>query len=229
MIPWKGCGVVADDAGDVGYDLSWFVAQRWQQYDGEQRANYLRILAVGAFYVMHLLNYFRPFDVFELSTQPGKSFHQAVTVLAVAWILLGLAVDMCLRQRFFPPSLPFITTACDLTFLTSVLCLGNGQQSPLVAGYFLIIILAALRVSLWLIRGATFGAAFGYLFVLTTDKWPQLFGVTTTGRVPRYSQAMTLLAITISGMMLGQLIRRVRHVAETFAISLKSQTRHSQP
>ena len=91
-------------------------------------------------------------------------------------------------------------------------------------GYVLVIILAALRVNLPLVRLATIGSLSGYLFVLALGKWPELFGATATGRLPRYAQVMTLLAIGISGVMLGQLIRRIRHMAETFASQTRNQT-----
>ena len=213
---------------DSRHDPSWFIAERWQHYDGEQRANYLRILSVGTFYTIHLLNYYRPIGLFDFTAQPSRIFHQAVTVLAAAWILMALAVDMSLRQRFFPRWLPFGTTACDLLFLTSILCLGKGQLSPLVIGYVLIIIIATLRVSLRLVRATTAGALFGYLFVLAVGKWPETFGAVATGRLPRYSQVMTLLAIAISGIMLGQLIRQVRHMAETYAAKIKAHAKDPQ-
>jgi hypothetical protein len=39
-------------------DRNWFIAQRWQAYDAEARVNLLRIIAIGAFYLVHLWSYF---------------------------------------------------------------------------------------------------------------------------------------------------------------------------
>lgn len=195
----------------------WFIAQRWQQYEGEQRANVLRLVSVGAFYMVHLLNYYRPFGLFELDVKPDVVFHQAVTILAVAWTMLSLGVELCLRQQVFPRFLPYWTTGCDLLLLTAMLCVGSGESSPLVLGYPLIIILASLRVSLPMVQCATCGALAGYLFLMAWSKWSETFGIESVGRVPRYAQIMTLLAIALSGVILGQLVRGIRRMAEEFS------------
>ena len=36
-------------------------------------------------------------------------------------------------------------------------------------------------------------------------------------RVPRYEELIVLVALGLTGMMLGQIVRRVRHLAEEFA------------
>ncbi len=63
-------------------DQFWFITQRWQQYSGESRANLLRILAVGIFYLIHLWNYFSsqgklpnwgPFSEFLQLAEGGES------------------------------------------------------------------------------------------------------------------------------------------------------------
>ena len=41
-------------------DRSWFIARRWMAYEAEARANLLRIIAIGAFYLVHLWSYFSP-------------------------------------------------------------------------------------------------------------------------------------------------------------------------
>ena len=40
-------------------DRQWFIVERWQEYEGEGRANLLRIVAIGSFYTVHLLNYIK--------------------------------------------------------------------------------------------------------------------------------------------------------------------------
>ncbi len=39
-------------------DRSWYITERWQQFEGEARANQLRIIAIGSFYLIHLWNHF---------------------------------------------------------------------------------------------------------------------------------------------------------------------------
>ena len=65
-----------------------------------------------------------------------------------------MAVLLCQKHQIFPAGLKYATTAADLIFLTLILLAASGPQSPLVIGYFLIIVLATLRFSLGLVRFA---------------------------------------------------------------------------
>jgi hypothetical protein len=212
----------------------WFIAQRWQAYDAEARANLLRIIAIGAFYVVHLWSYFSAqgrlpklgFWQLAEAGEINRQFHLLVTLLAVAWATLALGILLALQQRIFPRWLPYFSTGADIVMLTGIICLGSAARSPLVAGYFLILILATLRLSLPLVWYSTIGNALAYLCVLGVAKWPDQFGITklvgeatTDLRVPRYHQVITLLAIVLAGVMLGQIVRRMRHLAEQFAAS----------
>src|SRR5262249_2652726 len=150
--------------------------------------------------------------------------HTLITLLAVAWAMLALGILLALQQRIFPLWLPYFTTACDIVLLTSIICIGGMARSPLVVGYFLLIILATLQLHLPLIWFATAGCGVGYLCVLGCAKWPDRFGFTkllgdavNDYRVPRYHQVIVLVAIVMAGVMLGQIVRRVRHLAEDFA------------
>ena len=210
---------------------SWYIAQRWQAYEAEGRANLLRIAAIGAFYIVHLWSYSSSqgrlpwLGVLQLAEagEVGKQFHLLVTLLAAAWAMLALGILLALQQRIFPRWLPYFSTGCDVVMLTSMLCISSGARSPLVAGYFLILILAALRLSLPLVRFTTAACAVGYVCVLGCAKWPATFGLDKLGtladelRVPRYHQVIMLLAIGTAGLMLGQIIRHVRRLAEEYS------------
>ena len=213
-------------------EQNWYIAQRWQAYDAESRANLLRIVAIGAFYLLHLWSYFGsrgwlPTYGFLQIAESGtitKQFHVFATSIAVAWAMLALGILLALQNRIFPLWLPYFSTGCDIILLTSVLFLGGMARSPLILGYFLILILATLRLSLPLIWFATIGSALAYLCVLGGAKWPDIFGLSKALgqnaadlRVPRYHQLIVLLAIAIAGVMLGQITRRVRRLAESFA------------
>jgi len=207
-------------------DRAWFIAQRWQQFEGEGRANLLRITASGVFYLLHLWNYLGSqgklpnWGLLELENAGAvdRRFHLLATLLALSWAMAAAAVHLCLRNRVFPRWISAASTAVDLVMLTSVLCISTGPRSPLVVGYFLIIALSALRFSLPLVRLTTVGAAIGYVCVLGMAKWPERFGrdAALDLRVPRYEQLVTLAAIGLCGVFLGQVIRRARHVAEEF-------------
>jgi hypothetical protein len=197
-----------------------FILGRWQEYEGEARANLLRIIGIGAFYIVELLNYYGlQLGFIEIPQLADRPFHEAVTALAVVWTMLSLGVLLCLRQRFFPAILKYLTTACDLVLLTAVLVLASGPRSPLVAGYFLVIVLATLRFRLPLVWFASGGAMLGYLFLCGYAKWFTAQDV----RVPRYHQLIVLLALALTGIILGQVIRRARGLLRDLAIRLEDR------
>jgi hypothetical protein len=207
-------------------DRAWFIAQRWQEFEGEQRANLLRIAAIGSFYLLHCWNYLSSqgrlpdWGLLELSKsgEIDRRFHIMATLLALGWAMAAAAVHLCLRNRVFPRWLPAASTAVDVVMLTSVLCISSGPRSPLVAGYFLILALAALRFSLPLVRWTTVGAAVGYLCTLGVARWPAMFGRTAELdiRVPRYHQLAVLAAIVLCGVFMGQIVRHARKLAEDY-------------
>ncbi len=207
-------------------DRQWYIVHRWQEYEGESRVNLLRTAGIGAFYLVHLLHYYQAgLGGLELKEPAAgeMSFHVAVTALAVAWTMVALGVLLCLRQRIFPAALKYVSTGCDLLLLTAILYIGGGPRSPLVAVYFLIIALTTLRLSLPLVRMATAGSLLGYLILLGVAKWPDTFGRAGADlRVPRYEQLIVLLALALCGVILGQLVRRTRRLAEEFAARLRS-------
>jgi hypothetical protein len=197
-------------------DRSWRIVGRWREYEGEGRANLLRIVGIAAFYSVELANYrgFR-LGAFELPRIDAvdRSFHLAVTAVAVAWTMTALAVQICLRRPLFPDTLKYLSTGADIALMTCVLCVSNGPRSPLVVGYFLILALAALRMSLPLARFATAGSMLGYATVLGYAKW----FATRDLRVPRYHEVMFLLALGLTGITIGQVLRAVRSMAIEYA------------
>lgn len=210
---------MADLPTDPGPDRHWFIVSRWQQYEGEARANVLRIAGIGAFYLVELVNYYGlNLGFVELPKVVDARFHQTVTALAVAWTMAALGFLLCLRERYFPWHLKFVSSGCDIVLLTAVLAVADGPRSPLVVGYFLLIALATLRLSLSLVWFTTAGTMGGYLFLLAYARWFTERDI----RVARYSQIIFLLALALTGVVLGQVIRRVRRLAREFADRVRS-------
>jgi hypothetical protein len=210
--------------GPAATDRQWFIVGRWQEYAGEIRANLLRIIAISAFYGIELLNYHGlELGFLNMARAPDltREFHAAVTALAVAWTMVAVAVHLCIRQRYFPAALKFASTVLDLLILTGILAIADGPRSPLVVGYFLVIALTTLRFNLSLIRLATLGSICGYVVLLGHDRWfrspaPAAF-------VPRYQQLIVLLALAMTGLILGQVIRRVSSIAREYAVRLSKE------
>lgn len=201
-------------------DHQWFIVRRWQAYEGEARANLLRIMGIALFYIVELANYHGlRLGWFDMPPVVDKAFHQSVTALAVAWTLMSLGVLYCLTHRIFPWMLKYVTTGLDVLLLTVILMVADGPKSPLVVGYFLIIALALLRFDLSLIRFSTGAAVVGYLSLTGYARWWEV-----ELRLPRYHQAIMLLAIALAGVISGQAIRCVRGMAEEFASRAGSET-----
>jgi hypothetical protein len=213
---------VGVDVAPQSEDRQWYIVGRWQEYEGEARANLLRIIAIAAFYSIELANYYGfklGFLEMEHVEHLTKPFHQAVTALSVAWTMTGLGILLCLRLHIFPAPLKFLSTGFDIGILTAILAVGEGPKSPVIVGYFLIIALASLRLNLPLVWFATLGSMSGYLILLGHAKWFAARDV----RVPRYHQLMFLLALALMGVILGQVIRRVRWMAEDYAKRIGSK------
>jgi hypothetical protein len=204
-------------------DRDWFVLGRRQQYEAEGRVNLLRGVGVGLFYLIELAQYHGVapglLEMTPLPPEP-RPFHDAVTMLAALWAALTVLVGVGLRSHFFPPWLPYVTTVLDLLLLTAVLAAANGPKSPLVAVYFLLLALAALRLDLRLLWLAAAGAVVSYLFLLAYVRWwvPE-----RELRVPRYHQAMVVLALVLTAVTLGQLIRRVGAMIPEYARRLRAR------
>ncbi len=205
----------------------WFIAERWQEYDGERRANLLRLIGIAAFYLIELANY-HGFELgwLQIERSVDLKVHQTITLLAVTWTMVALGAEFCLRQRIFPSQLKFATTAADIVLLTLILMVAAGPRSPLVVGYFLVIVLSTLRFSLPLIWCSTGGALAGYLFLLGYAKW---YVPDRDLTVPRYQQLIVLVALTLTGIILGQVVRCVRALAEDYAGRLSAHRSVNAP
>lgn len=207
------------DPSRAARDRRWFIVGRWQEYEGEARANFLRIAGIAAFYVVELVNYFGlDLGFIEMPKVVDLAYHQAITALAAAWVAVALGVLFCLQQRVFPLHLKYVTAALDLVLMTGVLAVSDGPRSPLVVGYLLLITLAALRFSRGLVWFTSAGAVAGYAVLLGYARW----FTDRDLRVPRYAQIIFLLAIVLAGVIVGQVVRRVRALAEDYAARAQS-------
>jgi hypothetical protein len=194
-------------------DRQWFIVGRWQEYEGESRANLLRIVAIGAFYIVQLIHFYS----FSDQGEGARLFHQRATAIAVAWTMVALAVMLCLRRQYFPAALKYCTTACDLLLLTALASLAAGPHSPLVLAYFLIIALAALRFSLGLVWFATLGAMIGYWLLVGIEDGKSSRWFDNQHAVPPVEQLITLVSLALTGVVIGQVVRRVKGLAAEYA------------
>lgn len=196
---------------------TWEPLSRGLEYDGEERANLLRIIAIGLFYGVQLMTHYGvdagPIAI-PVETRAVDQFHARITVLAVVWVMLSLGLALCLRSRLFPSWLKYLSTLADLLLLTAVLVIADGPRSPLVAAYFVVVALAVLRFRLRLIWFVTAGAMLCYLAV---NVYASRFAAREI-HVPVYQQLLVLIALALEGLILGQAIRKVRRTARLYAL-----------
>src|SRR5690349_16744074 len=108
----------ANDKGKVD-ERKWYIVNRWLEFEGESRANLLRIIAVAAFYGVQLVQ----FHLVRSANEGSVPFHKQATALAVAWTMLALAVTVCLRRQIFPAALKYVSTAGDIVLLSALVWL----------------------------------------------------------------------------------------------------------
>lgn len=193
-------------------ERQWFIVGRWEEFGGEARANLLRIVAIGAFYGVQLAQHWW----LATPTAASTAFHQRATALAVAWTLVALAVLLALRLRIFPAALKYVSTACDLLLLTALVSLAAGPNSPLIQGYYLIVALAALRFSLGLVWFSTLGAMAGYWLLVGLEDAKTSRWFDAQHAVPPVTQLITLLSLGLTGIVIGQVVRRVKAIADEY-------------
>ncbi len=200
----------------------WHVVQRLQEYRGEERANLLRMLGIGVFYVIHVINR-RGLDLGFVQLPRvediDERFHLAMTAIAAGWVMVCIGALIAMKNQRFPPTIKYGTTILDAIFLTGALTIADGPSSTLIVGYFLLIAIAPLRFSPRLVLVATASAMVGYLFVVghTLAYRPALAG-------QRYQHIMVLAALWLSGVVMSQMVHAVKRAAHEFAQRREAQS-----
>lgn len=202
-------------------ETRWETVRLERQFDAELRTNVVRIAAVGLLYTLHLIHHFSAggrhawlgFLRLDDAAALPEPVHDALTAIALAWAMLAVMIHLALQSRIFPRGLMYASTFADVVLLTAVLVFTSGASSPLVAVYFLIIMMAGLRLQLSLIWFTTLSTILGYLCVVGC----QSVGVGSqilaqSPAVPRYHQAMFVAALGLAGVVAGQSIRNVRRL-----------------
>ncbi len=49
---------VLGNASSAATERQWYIVGRWQEFEGEERANLLRVVGIAAFYIIELINYY---------------------------------------------------------------------------------------------------------------------------------------------------------------------------
>lgn len=197
---------------------AWNQIQRGLEFSGEQIANRLRLLAVGLFYAIHVLNWYGlsvGVEIIPPLAHQDPQFHARITLIVVAWVMLSLGLMLALHHRIFPCWLKYLSTGIDLLFLASILLIADGPSSASVVGLFVIVALSAIRFDLGLVRCTVVGA--GIVFALLVYYARTMVTPAKEIDVTNAQAMMMFAALLMEGIVLGQLIRRVRHTAMFYA------------
>ena len=110
--------------------------------------------------------------------------------------------------------------ATSLAFMLLAGAFAYHALWPLVLAYFLVLALAAVRFSLGLVWFATLGSMAGYMALvgLTDKSW-----FDADHSVPPVTQLITVLSLALTGIVLGQVIRRMRSLAEEYSARMAKE------
>ena len=188
---------------------SWHIASRWQEFEGEMRSGVLRSILIVVFYSIQLTHYL----TLEAVSDSDRIFHRQVTFTAIAWLFLSMSILIALRGGFMPPMLKYIATGIDLGLVTLLAWLSHGPNSPLVLAMFVVLAIASIRFRIGLVWFATLGAMTCYmLLVAAVDaNW-----FDSKHSTPVLTQAITLCSLAATGVVLGQIVRTPRRMADAF-------------
>ena len=188
---------------------SWHIASRWQEFEGEMRSAVLRAILVVVFYTIQLVHHLS----LDIVSDVDRIFHRQVTMAAIAWLFLSMSILIALRGSFMPPLLKYIATGVDISLVTLLAWLSHGPSSPLVLAVFVVLAIAALRFRLGLIWFATLASMVSYMLLVGSVDASWFDSVHTT---PILTQAITICSLASTGIVLGQLVRTPRRMADAF-------------
>ena len=166
-------------------------------------------MLIVVFYSIQLTYYL----TLEAVGDSDRIFHRQVTFAAIAWLFLSMSVFIALRGGFMPPILKYIATGIDLGLVTMLAWLGQGPNSPLVLAMFVILAIASIRFRIGLIWFATLGSMTCYMILVAAvdANW-----FDSQHSTPVLTQAITLCALGSTGVVLGQIVRTPRRMADAF-------------
>jgi hypothetical protein len=175
-----------------------------EAWAGEIRVNLIRVLAIISLYVYHIWH--------RLQGDPARDveFHRLISLVVFSWAAGSTVLHVILQRRQPLTHVPSLMIVLDLVLTTLVLCLTQNPHTTLIAAYFLIIASSALRLKLSAVYLATIGSLVGYLFFLGHLRY--VTKIPNELRQARSSQVILLIALLLSGMIAGQVIRQNRRL-----------------
>lgn len=190
----------------------WTDMQRLEGWVGESRVNLIRLAAILLFYSHHLINVI----FFPATLDLPANYHALVTLLVFSWALVVVLLHLCLSRRWNPPFLKYVVTLWDIVFITLILLLGQDTRSMLPVLFFLVIVAAALRLSLRLVYVASLASIAAFLFYLGHFRyWQQL---PEEQMLERPQQIIVILTLAATGFLAGQVVRQAQRLVQGYPV-----------
>lgn len=189
----------------------WFIVRRWQTYSSELRTLLLRVAAVVVLYACQLGHHL---SLASEARQANLAFHQVATIAAVLLVVVSLLDLLLVLKRILPVWLPFLMTIIDLIAIALVVAKAGGPMATSLTGaFYLVVVMAGLRFDLRLVWLATLGAMAAYMGTVgaVDDSW-----FDSQHAVPVVQQVVALACLGGTGLVVGQVVRLARSLAEQF-------------
>lgn len=182
------------------------LGQRLTAWARREPALASRLAALAVFYLVELVNY----DLGAVD----RVFHRKVSALVVVWAVASILLQRLLASRRWSIPAAFAWSTLDSALLWAVLWVGDGVNSPLVVGYFLLIVASAL----WFrVRFVWFMAALSLLSytVLTVDLYTRRAALTPPPPVDLDNHVIFAVALLVEAAAVAYLVRRL-HTLSSF-------------
>ena len=181
--------------------------QRLCGWTRRQPALALRLGALSVFYAIALVNY--TFGVVDWT------FHWRISLLVGTWAAASVVCQQFLESRRWSIPARFVWGTLDSLLFLSVLLVADGARSPLIVGYFLLIVGSGL----WFrVRFVTFMTLLSLLSygVLVTDSYFRRPALGTS--IDRH--VIFAVALIVVGASVAYLAQRVRTLSEFYGHKL---------
>jgi len=179
---------------------------------GEVRVNLFRLIAIGAFYLHHLVDYY------WLRAEAPRNYHLVVSGIAGTWALGAWILHLCLARQWNPPPLKYCVLGWDALMMTSLMAFSGGPKSPFLLLLFFLIATSPLRLELRTVWAATLLAILAYGFVCGHSRWKRPEWQTT-----RREHVIVGMSLIGAGVLAGQAVRQSRRFALDYADRIRPE------
>jgi hypothetical protein len=187
------------------------LAQQLSSWTRREPALAARLGVLGIFFVVENVNY-------ALGAVDWP-FHRKMLVLMAVWVVVSVLFQQSLKSQRWSIPARFVWGTFDSALLLAVLLVADGVDSPLVAGYPMLIVGAGLwfRVRfVWFMAGLSL-ASYAALVVHFLVAHPNLGPVTFT-HLNRHVIFSVMLVVIAWGV--GYLVQRVRTLSRFYGQKL---------